>query len=190
MTHLPSPLYSVSQGGNKAVLRNPSKCGLCILKQFRELSMTWTQSYSELLPPPTPISPDFSYPYPYPRALPFILASPTLGLLPLHNQVHCQVWISFHTPLPPHSQCPVLCPLPRLLLHIWEHVDIFWSCLELQISYVLRTRDNMLESRGCRNASDTSSCRVYSTRSIDIPTKASGPAEMLCFSEQQMTWAR
>lgn len=170
-----------SETRQSVVCVSSSSLGSCLWPELRA-----TQSYYL----PTPISPDFSYPYPYPRALPFILASPTLGLLPLHNQVHCQVWISFHTPLPPHSQCPVLCPLPRLLLHIWEHVDIFWSCLELQISYVLRTRDNMLESRGCRNASDTSRCRVYSTRSIDIPTKASGPAEMLCFSEQQMTWAR
>lgn len=60
MTHLSSPLHSISQGGGKAVLRNSSKFGLCILKRFRELSMTlanpadWTQSCC--LPPSLQIS--------------------------------------------------------------------------------------------------------------------------------------
>lgn len=41
------------------------------------------------------------------------------------------MWISFCIPLLPHSQRPILCPLPRLLLHLWEHTDILGCVWEL-----------------------------------------------------------
>lgn len=115
--------------------------------------------------------------------------------LSLHNHAHCYHHQRWRTSFPhislPHSWSAVLRPLPRSRLHFWEHADIFWLCPKLQTLCVLRTGGTLHCRQGDAEMPQMPLAAKYvALDSIDILTKASGPAEMLFFSGQQTTWAR